>query len=354
MTLPEADAVDRLLLDEAASWLAQASCVTVIDDLSGALAMRVAGLYPQVQLRVCCDSLVDERRVRNLLAGPEFHDRVEVKDDLRAAAAEADVVLIRLPKSLAALEEVAGVIAAAAGRARLFAGGRVKHMTRSMNEVLGRHFTTVEAGLGRQKSRELRAAAPLPVQPIRWPATEHHDDLDLTLCAHGGAFAGTGVDLGTRLLITCFDDIDRDAVDVIDLACGTGILACLAARKFPVAQVVALDSSLAAVRSAAATVAANGLDARVAVRRADGLLEVADASADLILCNPPFHRGNTKDSTPAYEMIMEARRVLRSGGQMLTVFNAHLPYLAWLRDSVGETTILARDRHYLVTRSTAG
>ena len=171
MILPEADAVDRLLLDEAASWLAQASCVTVIEDLSGALAMRVAELYPQVQVRVCCDSLVDEHRVRNLLAGLELDDRVEVTDDLRAAAAEADVALIRLPKSLAALEEVAGVIAAVAGQVRVFAGGRVKHMTRSMNEVLGRHFTTVEAGwAGRNRGccallhrwPSSRAGGPLP------------------------------------------------------------------------------------------------------------------------------------------------------------------------------------------------
>lgn len=354
MTAPDVDAVDRLLLDEAAAHLATATAIVVVDDLSGALAAELARLHPHLQVRVCCDALIDEQRVRAALDDLHFGDRVQVGADLSEVASGVDAALMRLPKSLAALDEMTGLIGAvAADGVRLFAGGRVKHMTRSMNDVLARHFTTVEAGLGRQKSRVLRAHGPKPAESGRWPEREHHDDLDLTVCAHGGVFAGARIDLGTRLLITCLDQIDTEAVDVIDLACGTGILACLTARKLPRAAVIALDASLAASRSAEATAAANGLENRVAVRRADGLLEVADASADHILCNPPFHRGSTKDSTPAQEMIMEAGRVLRPGGEMLTVFNAHLPYLAWLRDAVGATTILARDRHYLVTRSTA-
>ena len=55
-----------------------------------------------------------------------------------------------------------------------FAGGRVKHMTRAMNEVLGRFFEDVAAGLGSRKSHVLTAHrsrvagdAPYPVEAIR-------------------------------------------------------------------------------------------------------------------------------------------------------------------------------------------
>ena len=41
-----------------------------------------------------------------------------------------------------------------------------------------------------------------------------------------------------------------------------------------------------------------------------------------------------------------------AGGTNL-VFNAHLPYLGWLRRDVGPSEIVARDRSYLVTRTTA-
>ena len=36
---------------------------------------------------------------------------------------------------------------------------------------------------------------------------------------------------------------------------------------------------------------------------------------------------------------------------MWIVFNAHLPYLAALRRHVGNTTIEAQDRHYVVARA---
>lgn len=49
-------------------------------------------------------------------------------------------------------------------------------------------------------------------------------------------------------------------------------------------------------------------------------------------------------------MIADAARVLVPGGELVLVYNSHLPYLPRLRE-VGLTEILARDRSYLVTRT---
>ena len=49
-------------------------------------------------------------------------------------------------------------------------------------------------------------------------------------------------------------------------------------------------------------------------------------------------------------MIDDAARVLVPGGELVLVYNSHLPYLPRLRE-VGPTEILARDRSYLVTRT---
>ena len=70
----------------------------------------------------------------------------------------ARLVLVQLPRSLDALDEIAALVAAhAAPTCIVLAGGRLKHMTRAMNDVLGRHFGQVSAGLARQKSRLLTA-----------------------------------------------------------------------------------------------------------------------------------------------------------------------------------------------------
>src|SRR6185312_7588140 len=76
--------------------------------------------------------------------------------------AGATVVLLRLPRALDALEDIAGAIAAGADPAVVvFAGGRLKHMTLGMNDVLRRHFGTLDISHARQKSRVLIARAPL-------------------------------------------------------------------------------------------------------------------------------------------------------------------------------------------------
>jgi 16S rRNA (guanine1207-N2)-methyltransferase len=83
----------------------------------------------------------------------------------------------------------------------------------------------------------------------------------------------------------------------------------------------------------------------------DLLSEVADTSIDLVLCNPPFHRGTSRDSDVAFAMFAEAARALRPGGELWTVFNTHLPYLPALRRLVGPTRIIGQNPGYLVTRS---
>ena len=76
--------------------------------------------------------------------------------------AGATLVLVRLPRSLDALEDIAALVAAHADPAVIvIAGGRIKHMTTGMNEVLARHFGRVDVSLARQKSRLLIAREPV-------------------------------------------------------------------------------------------------------------------------------------------------------------------------------------------------
>lgn len=336
------DPVDRLLLDELGDL--PTGPITVVDDDRGELSAAVAA-RSGAEVVAHSDSLLSQHRV----AGTG----TTVTDDLATALTGAELVVLRLPKSLDALDEIArtAVLVGAPG-VRLVAGGRVKHMTPSMNSVLGASFGSVRASLGRQKSRVLHATDPKPVEQT-WPKRRHLPDLDLTVYAHGATFAGTRVDAGTALLITQLDRLTDTDGTVVDLGCGTGILAALLSRRF--ADVVAIDVSAAAVASARLTTSRLTASRETAgrtvdVRRSDGLTELADASVARIVSNPPFHVGTTKDSTPTVDMINDAARVLITGGELIMVFNAHLPYLSHLT-RLGRTDIVARDRSYLVTRT---
>lgn len=357
-----ADAVDRIILHEAEELVAQhQGRIVVIDDENAAL---VAGLSADAgAVRVHCDSWTAEQRVVALDRGAtSVH--AELDADLLGGAT---VVLLRLPKSLAALEEIGRAVARHADpEVLVIAGGRDKHMSRGMNAALEKSFSDVAGSLGRQKCRALLARAPRKAGPrseetasavattviaTTEPARKRHDDLDLVVCAYGAAFAGTSVDLGTRFLLSFLDQTITEVTDVVDLGCGTGILAAALARRHPGARVLGVDDSAAACRSTLATARANGLADRIRVRRGDGLLDQEDESADLILCNPPFHRGTTRDSSVAFTMFADSERILRPGGQLWTVFNTHLPYRQALRQSVGPTKIMGQNADYMVTRS---
>lgn len=331
------DPVDRLILDEAPE---PAGRVLVVDAPEVAAAVSERGW----EVVGYADSLLAERSY-GVPAVSSLPDPARIPTEL----VDVDVVLMRLPKSVAALEEYAQRLALLPTGVRLVAGGRVKHMTHAMNAALATRFGRVRASLGRQKSRVLHATDPTP-GPVDFPRTAHHADLDLTIAAHGATFAGTRVDAGTRLLLTAVPQPTiPEALEgsTIDLGSGNGTIATLLARAGH--RVTAIDQSRAACLSTAATARLN--DVEIEVRRTDALSEIPTGSAGLIVCNPPFHLGAAKDSSPALAMIDDAGRALRPGGELWLVFNAHLPYLPRLRQRVGSTEIVSRNEKFIVTRS---
>jgi 16S rRNA (guanine1207-N2)-methyltransferase len=369
------DATDRLVLAEAAVAIRSAAAgeVVVVGDRYGAMTLGAMALYGAGEIRVHQDSLTGEQALaqnalsqnalsQNALSqnaartGGEGFRQLALTPELFAGAA---VVIGQLPKSLEALREIAQLAAAQARpEVTIFLGGRVKHMTRAMNDVLGERFRDVRASLAKQKSRVLVATGPRQPAEIReadataFPLRHHHLDLDLWVCAHGAAFAGTKVDIGTRFLLEFLDRMDPQAGSAVDLGCGTGVLAASLARARPGLRVLATDESAGAVSSALATMAANDLDGRVQVLRDDAMSTLTAASADLIVCNPPFHLGTSVHSGVSVKLFEAAGRVLRTDGQMWTVFNSHLPYLSQLTRSVGPTQVIGRNRKFTVTCST--
>ena len=266
--------------------------------------------------------------------------------------AGARVVLLQAPKGLDELTEWAGLIGRHADPAvRVYLGGRVKYLSLAMNDVLGRAFESVTAGLARQKSRVIAASSPRPEADLpEFPRREWHDEPGMWVCAHGGAFAGSRIDLGSRRLLAVLDQLPG-MTSAIDLGCGTGVLTVALARRG--IRVLASDSSAAAVRSCTATTAANEVADRVTVQRDDALSTVADRSARLIVCNPPFHLGTAVHAGAAVRLFQAAGRVLAPGGELWTVFNSHLGYPPVLRRLIGPTRLVHRDAKFTVAASTA-
>lgn len=355
------DGTDRFLLDEAprvhGDALRHPGTVVVVDDRFGVLTLGVITLHGASDVRVVQDSLVGERALEanaGLFRRGGFHHPASLESAFR----DARLVLVRLGKSLDRLDEVARAVARwGAPDVVLLAGGRTKFMTPAQNDVLRRSFGEVRATRGRGKSRLLIAADPLQAAATRasitdpWPRHVFSDELGFTVVAHGGVFAGATLDQGTRVLLGVLDQAVPAARDAVDLGCGSGVLATALARQRPRLRVVATDVSAAAVASARLTADLAGVGDRIVTLRSDAGDALAEESADLVVCNPPFHADTAVTTATAEAMFRNAASILRPGGELWTVWNAHLRYRSALERVVGPTRQVVRTPKFVVTAS---
>ena len=113
-------------------------------------------------------------------------------------------------------------------------------------------------------------------------------DVDLRLTTDRGVFSADRVDRGTRYLLLAGPDLPTGSVDLLDLGCGYGPIACTLASRRPEARVWAVDVNERARDLCRANAAAAGL-ANVEVAAPDDV--PVDLRLAAIWSNPPIRIG---------------------------------------------------------------
>lgn len=129
----------------------------------------------------------------------------------------------------------------------------------------------------------VRLGRRLVIRP-RWIELETSPD-DVVLVLDPGMAFGTGTHPTTQLCLEALEDLMQPGLRVLDLGCGSGILA-IAAAKLGAAQVLALDIDPIAVRTTQENAQSNGAADRIIAQ--EGSLESVITSArrfDLIVVN---------------------------------------------------------------------
>ncbi len=172
-------------------------------------------------------------------------------------------------------------------------------------------------------------------------------DGDLIVVTMPGVFSWEHLDEGTALLLNHLGA--EPGMDVLDIGCGYGIIGMAAARQG--ARVTLVDDDLLAVRCALNSVLTNDLAERCTVLPSDVTSAVRDRQFDLVLSNPPFHKGVDVDTSITARIVQESREVLRPGGRLRMVANRFLPYHHIMREVFGAVHTVAETARYHVLES---
>lgn len=325
------DAADEYLLNHLHELALQeqdlhaASRVLLLNDSFGALA---ASLAPHCVVTSCGDSHLGFLALQKNLARNQLPaTAVTFVPASQVPEGPFDWVLIRVPKTLALLEEqLIRLHGQLAPGARVIAGAMLKHLPRAAGDLLERYIGPVQATLAVKKARLLSAtptAKPAVVSP--YPSRYTLEQPPLQLLNHANLFCREGLDIGTRAFLPHLPK-SLAARRVADLGCGNGVLGIAHALANPQDELTLVDESYMAVQSAAENWRAALGERPVTIRAGDGLAEQAPESLDLVLCNPPFHQQQVVGDFLAWRMFTQARAALVTGGELRIVGNRHLGY----------------------------
>ncbi|MFC7381715.1 methyltransferase [Sphaerisporangium rhizosphaerae] len=333
--------------------------VVVLNDRWGALVTALADHRP-VQIT---DSYLTQRATQaNIERNGVAADAVRLATTQDPPPDRIDVLLVRVPKSLALLEDQlhrlaphvhAGTVVVGAGMVteihtstlRLFE--RILGPTRTSLAVKKARliFCAPDPGLSRGENPWPRSyALPAGVGAVS----------GLTVTNHAGIFCADRLDVGTRFFLQHLPS-RRGPEHVVDLGCGNGVVGLAAALDNGEAQVTFIDESYQALASAETTFRAHidNTDASATARflAADGMSGVPAGTVDLVLNNPPFHAHRTTTDETAWRMFNGSRAALRRGGELWVVGNRHLGYHAKLRRLFGNCDVAASDPRFVVLRA---
>lgn len=307
---------------------------------TGALDLPSQGRIAVYRPRIGDDlSDLPRDRVTVLTGFKPDHDHFAAMYSVSAEPPYA-AAIVCLPRSR---EAARGLIARAA--AEVAPGGWIAvdgQKTDGIDTALKDLRARVDLSESLSKAHGKLASFPAGPDLSDWLAKPHQVDGFLTL---PGIFSADGPDRGSVLLASALPA--KLGGKVADLGAGWGFLAAEILRRPGVRRLDLVEAEADALDCARVNIT----DPRARFHWADATTWRPETLLDVVVMNPPFHRGREADPALGAGFIRAARRMLAPSGELWLVANRHLPYDAVLSDSFLELREVMTDGGFRVIQA---
>ncbi|SHO58466.1 methyltransferase [Vibrio quintilis] len=335
--------------------LASGQRILILNDHFGALSCWFSQRH---QVTTMSDSFLSHQGIQHNLQENQCPsiNLLTTMDDIPS---NVDLVFLKLPKInrhlIWQLSQLRKYLHPAC---QIIAVNKVKEIHTSTLKLFEKYLGRTTTSLAWKKHRLIFS---MPDAPLIHSACEP----ELTWAVEGesirlinlpNVYSGEKLDQGARFFLTHIPE-NPLFKHIVDLGCGNGVLAIKAKQLNPAASVTCIDESFMAVESARQNLHHHFSDCSHIRCVANNCLDdIEEKSADLILCNPPFHQQTAITDHIAWQMFCDAKHVLNNGGQLLVIGNRHLGYDGKLTRIFGKTSVktVAANKKFVILQATKG
>jgi 16S rRNA (guanine1207-N2)-methyltransferase/23S rRNA (guanine1835-N2)-methyltransferase len=347
------DAADEYIIEyvQSLSSLNASTRLRIYNDDFGTLACWFAD-YPTTWIS---DSFVAQQSCLMNLASNELGaSNIRFADSLDRIDSPCDLVLIKIPKTTALLEQqLIDLQAVVTPDTQIIAAGKMLAIQKSTLALFEKYLGPTTTSLAKKKARLIFCKPNTTLKHNSpYPTTWSTEKPEFKLVNHANVFSRQQLDIGARFMLEHLPKVGNKTL--IDLGCGNGVLGLHILFNNPQAHVIFVDESYMAVASAKENIQNNLADAltRCTFIVSNCLDEYLQNSqnelVDFVLCNPPFHQQNTITDHIAMQMFSDAKKALSNGGELIIVGNRHLDYPVKLKRMFRSVTHTANNQKFSI------
>lgn len=330
--------------------------ILIVNDQSGALTCALANELGFGTLTSYTDSYLSFKGIQ--INSKELANCITGLEELSGLY---DLVLIKIPKNMSYFEDILRhVIQHIHSESQVICGYQLKHQANASFQLLNEIIGTTTTSLAKKKARLIFAAVEKLISSPRSIETSPFIEISVLGFPHpfsnaSGLFSREKLDIGTRFFLENLPKLSQLNSTVLDLGCANGIIGIatrfLNEKLQP--RVLFTDESQMAITSAQTNYDRYFPNAphSAEFHWTHCCESIQDNSVDWVLCNPPFHQGNSVSDSIARSMFEDAKRVLIRGGTLRVIGNNHLFYAAQLKRIFGNARKIASNSKFTVVES---